>query len=119
MLDDLRRCYDVLGVACGASAQELKAAYRDLAKVWHPDRFTHDPRLQQKAQEKLKEINEAYAQLTSGATTRRAHAPHASSAPPPPPTAAPAPAPAAAHDHLDVRRTQRQPILLPALIFLI
>ena len=29
-------------------------------KVWHPDRFGGDPRLQKKAQEKLKEINEAY-----------------------------------------------------------
>jgi hypothetical protein len=46
--------------------RELKAAHRDLAKVWHPDRFLHDPRLQQKAQEKLKEINEAYEQISSG-----------------------------------------------------
>lgn len=66
MSRELGNCYEVLGVAEGASAQELKAAYRDLAKVWHPDRFAHDPRLQQKAQEKLKEINEAYEQLTSG-----------------------------------------------------
>jgi hypothetical protein len=66
MSQELSNCYEVLGVVEGASAQELKTAYRDLAKVWHPDRFTHDPRLQQKAQEKLKEINEAYEQLTSG-----------------------------------------------------
>ncbi|HEX8128038.1 MAG TPA: J domain-containing protein [Pyrinomonadaceae bacterium] len=63
---ELNNCYEVLGVAEGASAQELKVAYRDLAKVWHPDRFVHDPRLQQKAQDKLKEINEAYEQLISG-----------------------------------------------------
>jgi DnaJ domain len=66
MSQELNNCHEVLGVAEGASPQELKAAYRDLAKVWHPDRFAHDPRLQQKAQEKLKEINEAYEQLTSG-----------------------------------------------------
>jgi len=59
------RFYEVLGLRPGASRQELKAAYRDLTKVWHPDRFTHDPRLQQKAEEKLKEINEAYEQLIS------------------------------------------------------
>jgi hypothetical protein len=59
------RAYEVLGVKPGVSDRELKAAHRDLAKVWHPDRFTHDPRLQQKAQEKLKEINEAYEQLIS------------------------------------------------------
>jgi hypothetical protein len=71
--------YLVLGLKPGSSAQQLKDAYRDLAKVWHPDRFAHDPKLQQKAQEKLKEINEAYAQLTSPAAHRatRRHAPDA------------------------------------------
>jgi hypothetical protein len=62
---ELDRAYEVLGVKPGVSDRELKAAHRDLAKVWHPDRFVHDPRLQQKAQEKLKEINEAYEQLIS------------------------------------------------------
>ncbi|HKR21366.1 MAG TPA: J domain-containing protein, partial [Pyrinomonadaceae bacterium] len=64
----------------GVSERELKAAHRDLAKVWHPDRFLHDPRLQDKAQEKLKEINEAYEQLTSGKVPK---------APPKPPPPAP------------------------------
>jgi DnaJ domain len=64
------RCYELLGVRPGVSRQELKAAYRDLTKVWHPDRFAHDPRLQEKAQEKLKEINDAYEQLVSGKTRR-------------------------------------------------
>ena len=64
--DARARCLETLGLAPGASAQEIKAAYRDLAKVWHPDRFTHEPRLQQKAQEKLKEINDAYQQLLTG-----------------------------------------------------
>ena len=52
--------------------RELKAAHRDLAKVWHPDRFVHDPRLQEKAQEKLKEINEAYDLISSGKIPRPA-----------------------------------------------
>lgn len=60
------RCLETLGLQPGAPAQDIKAAYRDMAKVWHPDRFTHDPRLQQKAQEKLKEINDAYQQLLAG-----------------------------------------------------
>jgi hypothetical protein len=67
---DLGRAYDVLGVKPGVSDRELKAAHRDMAKVWHPDRFLHDPRLQEKAQEKLKEINEAYEQLISRHTRR-------------------------------------------------
>jgi hypothetical protein len=66
------KAYEVLGVKPGVSARELKAAHRDLAKVWHPDRFLHDPRLQEKAQEKLKELNEAYEQLISGKVPRPA-----------------------------------------------
>src|ERR687884_635606 len=71
-VDDFDRCYNLLGVKRGASSQELKTAHRDMAKVWHPDRFAHDPRLQQKAQEKLKEINEAYDLLTAAKSGRRA-----------------------------------------------
>src|SRR6185312_4879109 len=58
----------------------MKSAHRDLAKVWHPDRFLHDPRLQEKAQEKLKEINEAYELISSGKVPRPAK-------PAPPPAA--------------------------------
>jgi hypothetical protein len=78
-VDELNKYYELLGVRPGASIQELKTAHRDMAKVWHPDRFAHDPRLQQKAQEKLKEINEAYDQLTAARTGRR---PRAAAAPP-------------------------------------
>lgn len=73
------KAYELLGVKPGVSARELKAAHRDLAKVWHPDRFLHDPRLCEKAQEKLKEINEAYELLSSGKTPRPA--PEAPTAP--------------------------------------
>jgi len=75
MNDELTDCYYLLGLSPGASPEELKAAHRDLAKVWHPDRFLHDPRLQAKAQEKLKEINEAYDQLRSGKSNRQAKSP--------------------------------------------
>ena len=74
MHTDLSKAYELLGVKPGVSNRELKAAHRDLAKVWHPDRFGHDPRLQEKAQEKLKEINEAYELLISGKTPRPAPA---------------------------------------------
>ena len=75
MHPDLSKAYEVLGVKPGVSMRELKAAHRDLAKVWHPDRFLHDPRLQEKAQEKLKEINEAYEQISSGKVPRPVTAP--------------------------------------------
>ena len=74
MITDLSKAYELLGVKPGVSSRELKAAHRDLAKVWHPDRFVHDPRLQEKAQEKLKEINEAYELVSSGKTPRPAPA---------------------------------------------
>jgi curved DNA-binding protein CbpA len=57
------RCYEILGLEPGASIEEVKIAYRDLVKVWHPDRFINDPRLQLKSNEKIKEINEAYNEL--------------------------------------------------------
>ena len=56
--------YQLLGLKPGASIDEVKRAYRDMIKVWHPDRFCHDQRLQLKAQEcsvskpsGIKEIN--------------------------------------------------------------
>jgi DnaJ domain len=71
---DADKAYELLGVKPGVSNRELKAAHRDLAKVWHPDRFLHDPPLREKAQERLKEINEAYELLKSGKTPRPAPA---------------------------------------------
>lgn len=72
MNDESNKYYELLGVAPGTSGRELKQAYLDMAKVWHPDRFSHDPRLQQKAQEKLKEINDAYERLSTGKAARGA-----------------------------------------------
>jgi uncharacterized protein YjbI with pentapeptide repeats len=57
------RYYEILGVEPGSSPEEIRQAWRDLAQVWHPDRFTTNERLQQKAQDKLKEVNEAYEAL--------------------------------------------------------
>lgn len=48
--------YDTLGVADGASAEEIKSAYRKLAMQWHPDRNSGNS----EAEAKFKEINAAY-----------------------------------------------------------
>jgi hypothetical protein len=52
--------YRLLEIEPTATDDEVRRAWRDMTKVWHPDRFAHDADLQQKAQEKLKEINGAY-----------------------------------------------------------
>ena len=39
---------------------EAKQAYKDIVNVWHPDRFSNNLRLKQKAEKKLKEANAAY-----------------------------------------------------------
>ena len=62
-MTSVEKHYRTLGIEPGASLKEIKEAYRDLASVWHPDRFTSNLRLQEKAQEKLKEINVAYEYL--------------------------------------------------------
>lgn len=60
--------YEVLGVPHGASEDEIKKAYRDLARKYHPDNYTNNP-LADLAQEKMKEINEAYDTLMKGGGT--------------------------------------------------
>ena len=55
--------YKVLGENEGATNEEIRAAYLSLVKKYHPDKYT-DPDMKQLANEKLKEINEAYDQLT-------------------------------------------------------
>jgi PEGA domain-containing protein/DnaJ-like protein len=63
MRDTFEQSLRVLGLAPGATEQAIKEAYRDLVKVWHPDRFGSDARLRAKAQERLKEVNAAFAKL--------------------------------------------------------
>jgi molecular chaperone DnaJ len=52
---DKRDYYEVLGIKKGASEEEIKKAYRKMAKKYHPDFNSGDP----KAEEKFKEVNEA------------------------------------------------------------
>ena len=55
---------------------QVRATYRELVKVWHPDRFANDPGLRAKADRRLQEINRAYAVLQDRAeTVEPPHAP--------------------------------------------
>ena len=51
--------YKVLGISPDATDEQVKSAYRDLAKKYHPDNYVNNP-LSDLAQEKMKDINEAY-----------------------------------------------------------
>ena len=59
----MRDPYTVLGVSSNASDQEIKKAYRELARKYHPDNYVDNP-LADLAEEKMKEINAAYEQIT-------------------------------------------------------
>ena len=57
--------YEVLGVSENATDEEIKKAYKELVKKYHPDKY-HDNPLADLAEEKLQEINEAYDMLRKG-----------------------------------------------------
>jgi hypothetical protein len=57
-----RRLLELEGEATPA---EVRQAYRDLVRVWHPDRFVSDERLRRKAAGRMSEINVAYRFLVT------------------------------------------------------
>jgi hypothetical protein len=95
MMQELLEEYKILEVPVGDSLSHVKEAYRDLIQVWHPDRFSGHPRLQKKAEEKLKSINGAFARICD--RYQSSHSP----SPQPPGTASPpsTPGPTVAKGH--------------------
>jgi tetratricopeptide (TPR) repeat protein len=57
--------YEILGLKLNASPQEVKQAHRKLAKTWHPDKFLDNPPLKELAEQKIRQINQAYEALKS------------------------------------------------------
>jgi curved DNA-binding protein CbpA len=58
----MKNPYEVLEVSNNASKDEIKRAYRELAKKYHPDQYGNNP-LRDLAEDKMKELNEAYDYL--------------------------------------------------------
>jgi hypothetical protein len=58
-------CLELFDLPDAFTEAQLKQAYHDLVQVWHPDKHSHNARLQQKADEKMKEINQGYEFLQS------------------------------------------------------
>lgn len=62
----MRNPYEVLELKEGSSLEEIKQAYRNLARKYHPDQYDNNP-LKDLAEDKMRELNEAYEQLTKNA----------------------------------------------------
>lgn len=56
--------YSVLGISSRATNEEVKKAYHEMVRKYHPDNY-HDNPLSDLAQEKMKEVNEAYNSIMS------------------------------------------------------
>ncbi|KAK7362579.1 hypothetical protein VNO77_04696 [Canavalia gladiata] len=56
--------YSVLGVSSDSSIDDIRRAYKKLAKQWHPDRCTRTPSLLGEAKRKFQQIQEAYSVLS-------------------------------------------------------
>lgn len=71
-----RDYYEVLGVPKDASESDIKKAYRKAAMKYHPDKFANSSEAEKKdAEDKFKEINEAY-EILSDPQMRRDHTDH-------------------------------------------
>ena len=63
--------YRVLGIDPTASDEEVKNAYHNLARKYHPDNFSNDATAKELAEERMKEINEAYNTITTNRKNNR------------------------------------------------
>lgn len=62
--ESLRSAYEILGVSINATAEQITIAYRQMARMYHPDRLSGlAPEFIEIAEERMKEINDAYSKL--------------------------------------------------------
>jgi curved DNA-binding protein CbpA len=60
---DIDSCLKILELDELTTKEAARQSYRDLVRVWHPDRFTQDPKLRKRAEERVKQLNAAYEAL--------------------------------------------------------
>jgi len=60
---DLNKYYKILDVTPDTPWEDIKRAYHDMMKIWHPDRFAGDRRLQKIVEEKTKELTHAFKKI--------------------------------------------------------
>lgn len=63
MTDQYANNYRILGIPRGASWKQLRQAYKSLVNTWHPDRYQQNNRQRKLAEDKTKEITQAYKEL--------------------------------------------------------
>ncbi|GKX66908.1 J domain-containing protein [Inconstantimicrobium mannanitabidum] len=68
----MRNPYEILGINENATEAEIKKAYRELAKKYHPDQYGTNP-LKELAEEKMREVNEAYDYLMKNKKTNSSY----------------------------------------------
>ena len=62
---------NILGLDDDATASDIKAAYRECVQILHPDRFANNKKLQDRATEQFKRLQDAYDYLNSGAASKQ------------------------------------------------
>ena len=62
----------ILGLDDDATPEDVKTAYKETVQILHPDRFASNKKLQDRATEQFKNLQEAYDYLTSGKGSRMA-----------------------------------------------
>ncbi|MBX9654037.1 J domain-containing protein [bacterium] len=63
------RCCEILEVPPGTPMPEIERSFRELIKVWHPDRFADNPALQMRATQKTSEITKSFQWIRKHAST--------------------------------------------------
>lgn len=72
---------NVLGLDSNATDEDIKTAYRECAQILHPDKFANNKKLQNRATEQFKRLQDAYNYLTSGRGSKGTSARSASRGP--------------------------------------